>query len=271
MAAAFGRAAELYVLAARDGDKPTVRASEMAVVAVTAPPFSRYTWAAEIAAAVVKDGVKNMARVSEIAAVIAYVTGGTETFNSRAWGFTLDQHQFYVLHLGVEGTMVFDVLSGEWAEWETEGYVGWNAEHGIVWNDDIYFGDILQPTLWKMDLETDLDEDFRTITRVVTGGIPAVGRDALKTGMFILSATPQATLITDGDEIPSVQLSFSDDGGKTFRSREALEVTSNETQDLSWRGMGLIKTPGRVFKVTDTGGFIRIDGANQKINGEDGS
>lgn len=268
MAAVFGRVSQLQLVAARDNDKASVCVSELAAVVASASPLTRYTFVSELAAIAVSLSEKNMTAVSEIAAVVAYVTGGTEKFNSRGWGFTLDQHQFYVLHLGNQGTVVYDVLSQEWAEWQTEGYVGWNAEHGIEWNDEVYFGDISLPTLWKMSLESDLDEDFRTITRVVTGGIPATGRTAIGTGMFTLSATPQATLISDGDDVPFIVLSISDNGGKLFRDRNTILVDGNETQDLSWKGLGMIKAPGRIFKITDTGGFIRIDGADQKLDGE---
>lgn len=266
--APYGQVAELAILAARSGDNADVRAAEFVVLVVTGMPPSRFTPATELVALAATQQDNVMVQVTEAALLVAYVTGGTEKFNSRAWGFNSDQHQFYVMHLGVEGTFVYDVLSQEWAQWQTEGFVGWNAEHGVEWNNEVYFADVALPTLWRMDYTADIDEDFRTIRRVVTGGIPASARETLKTGMFTLSATIQGALVDDSSEAPQVTLSISDDGGKTFRSRETIEVDGNERQDITWKGLGMIKAPGRVFQVEDRGGFICIEGAEQKIDGE---
>lgn len=265
----FVQTRQLNALVSRQSDVASMRASSLWALVVTGQPPSRFLDVTQQVALASVQKDKVMVQVSQYAVLVSYVEGATEKFNSRAWGFSLDQHQFYVLHLGEQGTFVYDILSTEWAQWKTEGYQTWNMENGVTWNDEIYAGDNSGPTLWRLDPDSYLDDDFRLITRVVTGGIPTEARNTLKTGMFVLSATKQGAI--DEESTPYVQLSISDDGGFTYRNRNQIAIDPDtETQDFSWRSLGTIKTPGRVFKVTDVGGFVTIKGANQKIDGEDG-
>lgn len=261
--APWGQVGEFAILASREG-KPAVRASELVALVLCGLPNSRYTPVTELVMLVSRQKANVMTQVSELVMLTSYVSGGTERFNSRAWGFNFDQHQFYVMHLGEQGTLVFDVLSSQWAQFQTQGFSTWNAENGIEWNGEIYFGDSTLPTLWRIDPDSFLDDDFRPVLRVVTGGIPAEARQTLRTGMFVLSATKQSEI----DEDAYLQLSISDDGGFTYKTREALELDASETQDFSWRGLGAIKAPGRVFKIEDQGAVVTIKGANQKLAGE---
>lgn len=262
----FAQTSQLAALVTRQG-VASVAASDLWALVVTGPPPSRYTDVSQLVglASVQEDNV--MVQVSQLAVLVTYIEGATEKLNLRAWGFSLDQHQFYVMHLGEQGSFVYDILSGEWSQWRTEGFNTWNMESGVTWNDEVYAGDNSGPTLWRLDPDSYLDDDFRLITRIVTGGIPAEARATIKTGMFVLNATKQGEI--DDQSTPYVQLSISDDGGFVFRNREQKEVTeAAETQDFSWRSLGTIKYPGRVFRITDVGGFVTIRGANQTIDGE---
>lgn len=264
---AYGRVSEFAILLASGDGVATSYASEFVLLVATGIPNSRHTPVSELVALVARQEEKVVAKVSEAVVLVAYTAQAQERFDSRSWGFNLDQHQFYVIHLGEQGTIVFDVLTSQWSQWQTEGFSTWNAEAGIEWNDEVYFGGREDNTLWRMDPDSFVDEDFRLIKRIVTGGIPAEARNTLRSGMFVLSATKQE--VVDDESVPYVQLSISDDGGFTFKDREQIELTGSETQDFSWRGLGTIRAPGRVFKITDEGGFVTIKGADQKIQGED--
>lgn len=265
--APYGTLSETELLVSRQFSKPNVIAPELTVLVACGAPPSRYTNLTEASVLVSTQEAKVMVQVTDIVVLVSYIEGGTERFNSRAWGFDLDQHQFYVLHLGVEGTFVYDLLSQQWGQWITQGFDTWNAENGVEWNSEIYVGDNTLPVLWKLDVDAFLDDDFRPIKRVVTGGIPATARETLRSGMLVLSATKQS----DVDEDAYVQLSISDDGGFTYKDRDALAVDDSETQDFSWRGLGTIRAPGRVFKIIDEGAVVTIDGADQQIAGEKSS
>ena len=263
----FAQVSSTVIKASHQSDFGSLHASEIVALVAAGPPPSRYLSVANLSALASAQQDNVMLEVSDVVILASFVERGTERLNSRAWGFNFDQHQFYVAHLGEEGTFVYDILTGQWAKWETAGYSTWNAENGIEWNNEVYFGDNTGPTLWKLDPDSYLDDDFRLITRVVTGGIPAEARETIRTGMFVLSVTKQGEI--DDESTPSVQLSLSADGGFSWNDRDAITINSAELQDFSWRSLGIIKSPGRVYKVTDTGAFVTIKGADQKLGGED--
>lgn len=256
---------ELAILAANQG-RASAEVSELVALVAIADPPTRYIDTSEVVALVAYEKAEPVTQVSELVMLVTYVSTPPETYNSRAWGFTLDNHNFYVLHLGQEGTFVFDQEAQQWYQWQTEGYNNWNMENGIEWNDQVYAGDSVGPTLWRLDPDGFLDEDFKLIRRIVTGGIPAVARQSISTGMFVLSISPEGPLDDQSD--PYVQLEISDDDGKTFRSLGSILLNGDETQDLSWRGLGTIKYPGRIYRITDEGGVVRINGADQTTRGE---
>lgn len=264
----YSFAHELSVLAAREG-QPKAFADELVVLVVCGTPPTRYIPATELSVLASKTEGKVVAKVTEVCVLISYAAEATEKLNSRSWGFNFDQHQFYVLHLGEQGTVLYDVLTQEWCQWQTEGFSTWNAEGGVEWNNEVYFGGREDNALWRMDPDSFLDEDFRTIRRVVTGGIPAEARNTLRSGMFVLSAIKEGEI--DDESTPYVQLSISDDGGFTFKPREQIVLNDAPQQDFSWRGLGTIRTPGRIFKVEDVGGFVTIKGADQHLRNEEES
>jgi hypothetical protein len=55
-------------------------------------------------------------------------------------------------------------------------------------------------------------------------------------------------------------LEYSDDAGKTYHDAGTIEVTpSTVNQSYEWLSLGQIEAPGRLFRLTDTGVFTRID------------
>jgi hypothetical protein len=60
--------------------------------------------------------------------VLAYVRGRIQNPKMRAWTFTLDGHDFYVLRLGMDLTLVYDVSSEQWVDWDAFGGSGLRPE-----------------------------------------------------------------------------------------------------------------------------------------------
>lgn len=233
--------------------------SEYVVLAAAGPPDSRWSFVSEAVILASSSQGNPVARVSEVAVLVAYVTGPREVFDSRAWTFTFDGHPFYVLTLGGEGTFVYDLSTKQWAQFSTQGYGIWNMEYGTNWNNGVVAGDNLLPTVWRLDPHSFLDDDFRPIERICTAGIPMSSRNTLRTGSLVLDATPQ---VLGANDTPTVTLSISDDDGETFTQLDTIVATGERTQEFAWRSLGLVKAPGRVFKIVDSGGFTKIDGAD---------
>lgn len=243
-------------------DPPSSRVDVSEIVALVAigDPPSRWADVSEIVGLVSYTKDQPVTQVSEIIGLVSYVSSPPETYNSRAWGFTFDQHPMYVLHLGQQGTFVYDLLAQQWYQWQTQGYNNWNMENGVEWNGQVFAGDSQTGDLWRLDEDGFLDEDFKLIKRIVTAGVTAEARNTVSSGMLVLSMSPEGELDTLSD--PYVRLDISDDDGKTYAELETIALTGDETQDISWRGLGLIRYPGRVFRITDEGGMVRINGAN---------
>lgn len=182
-----------------------------------------------------------------------------EALKLRAWPFELDGHAFYVLRCGEQGTRVYDMTTGAWSTFVTEGYTTWNAEHGVYWNGYTVVADQTQPKLWKLDPAATQDQGSLDITRIVTGGYPVRGRDVVPCNAVRVTASVGAPTAA----APTISLRWSDDAGQTWSaSRSITLVNADYDQELAWRALGVMRAPGRVFEITDVGGVIRIDGAD---------
>lgn len=186
----------------------------------------------------------------------------------RAWSFVLDGHTFYVLDLGAQGTFVCDDSTSQWAQFVTQGYVAWNFANGCMWGQRIVAGDMLTTDLWEMQPSALFDNGATEIVHIVTGGVVTRNRIYHSVDQFSLACS--VGQLQDGGVGASVTLSFSDDQGKTWTDMDTKTLAQGDySGDISWPSIGSFTAPGRIFKITDTGGFLRIDGADAGIDGFD--
>lgn len=220
-----------------------------------------------VALAAVSAGSNNVSTdVSQMTLLVAYGTGEPFTARQTAWTFTLDGHKFYVLPLGPEGDWAYDVTTNEWCQLQTDGFNGINFTHGVMWGLRIMGGDLLYPYLYELDPNQSLDEDFRTITHTVTGGIPLRGRYNVGVANFTITASVN-DIQSVGEDI---DLSFSDDNGNTWSPDFSITLTGVGSQKLIWNSLGSFTNPGRIFRVVDHAGPVRIDGADVVLTGSTG-
>ena len=64
------------------------------------------------------------------ARTLAVVKGRVSDPRVRAWTFTIDGHDFYVLRLGNDETLVYDVYSEQWYVWGSSDTPLWRAYNG---------------------------------------------------------------------------------------------------------------------------------------------
>lgn len=198
---------------------------------------------------------------------VAYTIGAPEVFTSRAWTYTMDGHPFYVLHLGQQGTFVYDLSTQQWSQFQTAGFDTWNMEYGVSWNEYIVGGSLVDGSVWHLDADAFVDEDFRAITRIVTGGIPQRARKAVTNyGVSVNGAVEEI----DEDSDSFITLELSDDNGTSWIDVGTIDLLNdNPKQELNWISLGMITAPGRIYKFTDSGSLRRIDDATSDIEGED--
>lgn len=238
---------------------------------VYAPPQSRYARESQSFALVpYARGFENVPNISQLFGMIVYRTGVPDARRSRCWWFTFDGHTFYVMDLGPEGTYVYDTLTKQWARWYTEGFDGqWNMKAGTMWGSlRIVAGDAVSGEVWVVDPNNPMDESWRIMRHVVTGGIVLRGR--VYVDMAQLRLVGSAGSITNDAGTASVSMRFSDDQGKTWVGPYTVAVTEGEfEEETSWASLGSFMEPGRVIEISDEGGVIRIDALDGTLDAFD--
>lgn len=208
--------------------------------------------------------------------MVQVVTGGRiANPRVRAWTFTLDGHDFYVLRLGDSATWIYDNSTQQWMKWDGLGLSVWPLDIGMTWiggqnlgnqfGSNIIVGDDTLGILWILDPETPYDENFdidgaeQSFTRMVTGQVLANGRQYIPCYAIFLSGDNYG--LTAGDFAPTVVLETSDDQGRNYVAHDVLMVNPDLTVNnpYGWYSLGQINSPGRMFRITDNGVFSRID------------
>lgn len=264
-----GITSQSAALIVRAPAKPPVAISQAAGLVVYAPPSTKLTRTSQ-AAALVPYSIEEAAvpRTSQVAALIVYKVSQPTESRTRAWTFTLDGHTFYVLDLGEEGTFLYDGVTNQWCRFITDGYSGWNMRNGTQWQQDrVVAGDTLYGYVWELNPNAVLDEGWRDIQHVVTGGVQLRSRVYIACDALRLQAS-----VGQLDEVngTTMQMQFSDDQGKTWSDTYVVELTEGDfQQEIAYRSLGSFMAPGRIFQITDVGGTIRIDGADVFLNGFD--
>jgi len=190
----------------------------------------------------------------------------------RAWTFTQDDHDFYVVQLG-SLTLVYDKLTRQWSRWKSPSYNYWRGEDGRGWEGFNVCCDTETGKIWKIDAEGRLDTDGSTITPITStmvGQLTERFRTMVPCFMAELAVSEgQPPSGVDAGEA-YLQLRTSSDGGQTFTDHgNVLSTDLGEDITVRWYGLGLMKAPGQVFEITDTGYARRIDGFNIEVPGQD--
>lgn len=257
-AAVSATAAQTVVLAnTRNAGTPTLL--QLATLAAFGPPETQFAYGSQdTLLAAIAQGNNVTTSVTQAAMLTAFGTGVPSTQASAAWTFVLDGHRFYVLPLGPEGDWAFDTTTKEWCQLQTQGFPGLNFTHGVMWGLRVIGGDALYTYLYELDPNQPLDESWREVQHVVTGGIATRTRSVIGVANFTLTAS----VGLDSKIDQAISLAFSDDNGVTWSEEFGIPLTDVDSQMLVWNALGSFAAPGRVFRITDYSGPIRLDGAD---------
>jgi hypothetical protein len=206
--------------------------------------------------------------------VLAVARGTIDNPKLKAWTFTLDGHDFFVLKLGTgRKTLVYDLSTGQWSHWSSNSQEHWRASEGMNWvssgsnpNDygsNVVVGDDSYGLLWILDPEYGIDQgllsslDDVTFPRVATGQATAKSRQFIPVYNVTLEASRGQPALTAN----TVTLSYSDDQGNSYvtADQDITVVAGDYAQEYRWLSLGHMKAPGRLFKIEDNGAFARID------------
>lgn len=218
--------------------------------------------------------------------VLAYVRGRIQNPRLRAWTFSLDGHDFYVLRLGMDLTLVYDLYSEQWVDWDAFNETYWPVNLGINWiggteildstkqsyGSNVLIGDDTYGLLWFLNPEQPYDQHPEVANavqeiffeRVLQGQVVQTGRGVQPCYVVWLTTN----MGTPGYVGAGVKLEISDDAGKTYDDMGTVTVTTGVNDpELSWYSLGQVEAPGRLFRITDDGAVARID--NMEMNDPD--
>jgi len=200
--------------------------------------------------------------------------GRIENPRLSCWKFKLDAHELYVVRLGENKTLLFDMLTKQWSWWASPLRNTWRPSTGLNWREpgdaaatygsNVVCGDdtigvlwILNPNQGYDDVAAANDDTQVPFFRRATAQIISRGRNFIPVFDVFLTGTPGEPAFLGA----SVSLKYSDDGGMTFVNAGTLTVNPDDfTQEFAWRSLGRIQAPGRIFQIEDDGAFARIDG-----------
>jgi hypothetical protein len=258
------------------GTSGAARESVAALFTVYAPPETyeaRVSAAAMLAPYAANPG--NVPRASQASIEAVYSTALPAQEQTLAWTFTMDGHAFYVLDLGTEGTFLYDGVTQQWCEFQSQNSVGWNLRNGCTWYDfttRIVGGDSTGPYVWELDETAVYDDGFRDIIHAATAGIML--RDRVYVSLAELRIAASSGLVDDTTGIASIGLTYSDDGGQTYQGPFELFLdvgsTADGQQDIRFSSLGAFMAPGRVIQISDYGGLLRLDGVDAMLDDYDG-
>lgn len=242
--------------------------SQAVMMVAHAPPSTRYVRTSQLVG-LVSDLGPPVPACSQLVGLIAFRTGSVENLKMRAWSFALDGHTFYSITLGEQGTFVYDESTEQWAKWQTQGLPGWNMEIGTTWHGKTIAADQSQPIIYALNPTSFIDDGFKTQIRRVTGGVSMRGRDFPANYAFRITASLGEPDVADTlpATSPVINLSYSDDQGKSFVDAGDVVITSLDfVQEIAWLSLGTMQPPQRVFRVTDTGAIVRLDDADAEFD-----
>lgn len=154
-------------------------------------------------------------------------------------------HAVYVLNMGAQGSMAFDVSTGQWHEWSSYGDTSFRGRYSAPFGDG---RTIVGDTSGRFNfLDPGAYEDNGDpIVQLWTGVVSASER--VRCDNVILGATVGYALTYPDN--PKVGLRFSDDRGRTWSDFEYVSMGHRgefETQ-IAWKRLGALRRPGRVFQ-----------------------
>jgi hypothetical protein len=203
-------------------------------------------------------------RTTQSEALVAVLYGAEERM-LRAWTFTQDGHDFYVVITGGE-TYVYDKETEQWAQWASPDAAFWRGVDGVEWQGINVCIDPDTGKLFQIDPQGRLDYKTTPITSIVYGGLTERFRNMPSIFMAEVAVSQNSPPHNVDPTTLSITLETTDTITSYNHGTVNGATTGNHTF-ARFYGLGLMRSPGMLFKITDTGFARRIDGLNIEMSG----
>ncbi len=193
-------------------------------------------------------------------AIYALVRPNGDRRELRAWRFKQDDHEFYGIQLGADGTLLYDKLTGQWCQWKSPGFGYWRVEDVVDWEGYNIAGDTESGKLFVIDAEGRKDYGDTPITSKIVGYLTYRFRQKVPCYMAELAVSEGEPPAGFDDGSVGISLRTSTDNGQSYVNHGAIPGEGVlEDMTVRWYGLGLMTAPGMLFEITDTGYARRID------------
>lgn len=176
-------------------------------------------------------------------------------------------HTFYVLNLSGK-TWAYDVNSGQWDEWQTDGG-RFSGQYTVVAYGFAIVSDYRGYSFWGVDPDayTDCDE---AMTREITSRHVFADLDRIGVAKLQLDMETGVGLEEGQGSDPQIMLQVSKDGGHTFGNElwASLGALGQYAKQVVWRRIGMARDMVFRFRVTDPVKVVFINAGLQIDKGE---
>lgn len=175
----------------------------------------------------------------------------TTATNLRAWTFRRNRVDFYVLTFD-QGTLVFNISTPSWNRWDSFGHEYFRGHLGLVDRAVTFAGDSENGNLYSLDQNA---EDFGTdpIICQMSGFVPWNGKQQPCHSVNIRTNVGWTPSYISPEQI--IELKWSNDYGFTWSEPQQISMGGKGQYgtDVTFRSLGLIERPGRLFEISFTG------------------
>jgi len=207
------------------------------------------------------EGRATVLRVHEIDVVVVGSLGvfPDAPLSVSVFPYDLDGHVYYGLHVRGRGTFVYDLMTDQWAEWETADFGFWNAQYHVKWQDKYYASTMFENQINLVDPTAVLDDSFRDNSFIVTGRLESQDREYV--------ANPEAQIFGSiGLRGGDVNLRYSDDEGANWSAdRIVTTVPGVRNANVMFYDLGSVTAPGRIYQIEDLGTMRRVQSLKVKL------
>jgi len=266
------QASQAYVFSVTGGETAEIEISQAFTLAVANFPTEQIN-ASQGFVNLVTEGATQDICVSQMF-VNVVARGRVNNPAIRAWTFTIDGHDFYVLRLGNIVTLVYDFHAEQWYVYGSDESSIWRPYTGINWQGgnvisraygtNVIVGDDGNGALYFLNTDQYYDDDAvegssvpRSFPREVYGQVATRSFDFIPCfGVQLMGSVGDMADLN----LTTVTLSTSDDQGNTYVDQGTVTIpNAGYNTRVEWWSLGQFDAPGRLFKIVDRGTLHRID------------
>jgi hypothetical protein len=165
-----------------------------------------------------------------------------DIIDASAFGYVGEGHSWYVVNIPSVGSFAYDILTKTWAEWASYGLDTFRVTTGA----NGLYGDHTGK-LYTFDPSA-FDDNGDPLVRVCSALVPIEAR--VRCNVLSLECATGVSTVTGEGSSTVAEMRYTDEVTGDYSDWEACELgeTGERQERVSWRQLGLMHPPGRLFE-----------------------